>query len=276
VLLCLGVLLFFFFCVVGVLVPFMKDRPQSLNRHPNGVNGESFYQKNIAGKFPSWLKTHDYENTSSEGKKKFLVCADQATLLYMANLGCIEMNPWHSRIQDPDKPDWSVIDLDPDTNSFEQVIEVANVVNVVLKKASIRGYPKTSGSTGIHIYIPLGGKYDFEQSKMLAQLIVTIVHKEIPEFTSLERTPSKRKGLIYLDFLQNRSIQTIAAPFSLRPKPGAPVSMPLDWAEIKQGLKVSDFNIYNAAGIAKERFELFKPVLGKGIDLAKVVRVYGE
>jgi bifunctional non-homologous end joining protein LigD len=267
-----GDMINYYYAVTKYMLPFMKDRPQSLNRYPNGIDGESFYQKNIAGKFPGWLKTHDYENTTSEGGKKFLVCADEATLLYMANLGCIEMNPWHSRVENPDNPDWSVVDLDPDTNSFEQVIEAAQAVNEVLKRAGIPGFPKTSGSTGIHIYIPLAAKYDYEQSKMLAQLVVTLVHREIPEFTSLERNPSKRKGKIYLDFLQNRSIQTIAAPFSLRPRPGAPVSMPLDWSEVKAGLKVSDFHIKNAAGMAKERFELFKPVLGKGIDLQKVIR----
>ena len=130
----------------------MKNRPQSLNRFPNGIKGESFYQKNIAGKFPDWLATHDYENKTIEGDKKFLVCEDEASLLYMANLGCIEMNPWNSRAADPDHPDWSVIDLDPDTNSFEEVIETAQVVKTVLDKAGIKGYPKTSGSP-VYIYI---------------------------------------------------------------------------------------------------------------------------
>ncbi|MBL0234131.1 MAG: non-homologous end-joining DNA ligase [Chitinophagaceae bacterium] len=262
--------------VAPYILPFMKNRPQSLNRFPNGIKGESFYQKNIAGKFPDWLATHDYENKTIEGDKKFLVCEDEASLLYMANLGCIEMNPWNSRAADPDHPDWSVIDLDPDTNSFEEVIETAQVVKTVLDKAGIKGYPKTSGSTGIHIYIPLGGKYDYERSKMLARLIVTLVHRELPDNTSLERSPAKRKKKIYLDYLQNRHIQTIAAPFSLRPKPGATVSMPLEWSEVKKGLQVKDFTIYNAAGEAKERVKLWKPVLGKGIDLEKVVRKLGE
>jgi len=261
----------YYYQVAPYILPFMIDRPQSLNRHPNGIAGESFYQKNIAGKFPSWLKTHNYKNTTKEGQKKFLVCADEATLLYMANLGCIEMNPWHSNVKSPDHPDWSVIDLDPDTNSFEEVIGIARLVKQALESVGIKGYPKTSGSTGIHIYIPLAAKYDYEQSKMLAQLIVTMVHKESPGNTSLERSPAKRKGQIYLDFLQNRSIQTIAAPFSLRPKPGATVSMPLEWEEVKKGLKVKDFTIHNAAAIARERFDLFKPVLGKGVDLGKIL-----
>jgi bifunctional non-homologous end joining protein LigD len=262
----------YYYQVAPYLLPYMKDRPQSLNRHPDGINGESFYQKNIAGKLPGWIATHDYENTTKEGQKKFLVCADEPTLLYMANLGCIEMNPWHSRVDSPDNPDWSVIDLDPDTNSFEQVIETANMVNQVLLSAGIKAYPKTSGSTGIHIYIPLGAKYNYEQSKVLAQVIVSLVHREIPGFTSLERNPRKRKGKIYLDFLQNRSIQTIAAPYSLRPKPGATVSMPLEWEEVKKGLKPGDFTIYNAMERIPAVDKVFKPVLGKGVDMEAALR----
>ena len=263
----------YYYQIAPFILPYLKDRPQSLNRHPNGINGESFYQKNIAGKFPAWIKTHDYKNTTKEGEKKFFVCADEAHLLYMANLGCIEMDPWHSRVGNPDKPDWCVIDLDPDDgNTFKQVIQVALTIRELLTSAGVACYPKTSGSTGIHIYIPLGARYEYEQSKMLAHLIVTLAHRELGKFTSLERTPSKRKGKIYLDFLQNRSIQTIAAPFSLRPKPGATVSMPLDWEELKPGLKISDFTIFNAVKEAGQREKLFKPVLGKGINLKAVIK----
>ncbi|MHA4844212.1 non-homologous end-joining DNA ligase [Flavitalea antarctica] len=257
--------------VATYMMPYLKDRPQSLNRHPNGIEGESFYQKNIAGKFPSWIKTHDYKNTSKEGQKKFFVCSDEASLLYLANLGCIEINPWHSRVTNPDNPDFCIIDLDPDTNRFEQVIEAAITVKGVLDSIKVPSYPKTSGSTGIHIYIPLGAKYDYEQSKMLAELVVTLVHREIPDFTSLERSPPKRKGKIYLDFLQNRSIQTIAAPYSIRPKPGATVSMPVTWDELQNGLSISDFTIYNAIDRIKDKGDIFKPVLGKGIVLEKVL-----
>jgi len=267
-----GDMINYYYKVAPYMLPYMKDRPQSLNRYPNGINGESFYQKNIAGKMPGWIKTHDYENKTTEGNKKFLVCADEATLIYMANLGCIEMNPWHSRIQAPDNPDWSVIDLDPDKNTFEQVIEAAQIVQQVLKSAGIPSYPKTSGSTGMHIYIPLGAKYSYEQSKVLAQVIVSLVHREIPGYTTLERSPSKRKGKMYLDFLQNRSIQTIAAPYSLRPRPGATVSMPLHWDEVKPGLKPTDFTIYNSIDRIKETNDLFKPVLGKGIQLEAVLK----
>ena len=164
-----------------------------------------------------------------------------------------------------------MIDLDPDTNSFDRVVETARVVKQVLDAADVPACCKTSGATGMHIYIPLGGKYGYDQSKMLAELVVTLVHRELPKFTSLERMPAKRKGRIYLDFLQNRSIQTIAAPYSLRPRPGATVSMPLHWDEVKKGLSVQDFNIWNALERIRREGDLFRPVLGKGIRLEKVL-----
>ncbi|MEO6917241.1 MAG: non-homologous end-joining DNA ligase [Chitinophagaceae bacterium] len=257
----------YYYQVAPYMLPYMLDRPQSLNRHPNGINGESFYQKNVSGKVEPWIITHDYENTTKDGGKTFLVCTNEASLMYIAKLGCIEMNPWHSRISSPDHPDWCVVDLDPDTNTFDEVIEVARVVHKILDAVAIPSFPKTSGSTGIHIYIPLGAAYDYEQSKQLAELVVTIAHQELGSFTSLERSPQKRKGKIYLDFLQNRAIQTIAAPYSLRPKPGATASAPLHWDEIKKGLKMGDFNINTMMTRIKSEGDLFKGVLGKGIDL---------
>jgi len=244
----------------------MKDRPQSLNRHPNGINGESFYQKNVTGKVAEWLTTYHYKSESS-GDKNFLFCTDEASLMYIASLGCIEMNPWHSRIQHAENPDWCVIDLDPDNNSYDEVVKAAQAVKKVLDAIDVPAYPKTSGSTGMHIYIPLGAKYSYEQSKLLAELIVNMVHHDISSFTSLERNPAKRKGKIYLDFLQNRTIQTIASPYSLRPKPGATVSTPLHWDEVKKGLTPKQFTIHNIFDRLKDVGDIFKPVLEKGIDL---------
>jgi bifunctional non-homologous end joining protein LigD len=250
----------------------MKDRPQSLNRFPNGIHGDSFYHKNMGGKVDKWLKTFERFSESTGEPKDFLICTDTASLLYMANLGCIEMNPWHSRAQNANAPDWSVIDLDPGDISFEKVIETALVVKQILDTLQIPSYPKTSGNTGIHIYIPLGGKYNYEQSKQLAELIANLVHEELPDFTSLVRNPEKRKDKIYIDYLQNRPIQTICAPYSLRPKPGAPASAPLHWDEVKYGLKIADFNIRNMRERVRTEGDLFDGVLGKGIDLNKVLK----
>ena len=189
----------------------------------------------------------------------------------MANMGCIEMHPWNSRILKPDYPDWCIIDLDPDKQSFDVVIEAAVVVRQVLDKVSVPSYCKTSGATGLHIYIPLGAKYTYEESKEFARSIVKLVQLEMPKHTTIERNVAARKGKMYLDFLQNRPQATLAAPYSLRPVIGASVSMPLRWEEVRKGLKVRDFNIFNAIDRIKETGDLFAPVLGKGIELRAAV-----
>lgn len=260
----------YYYQAAPYILPYLKDRPQSLNRFPNGIKGMSFYQKDVTGKVPDWIKKFPYQ---SEGKQKnFMLCNDEATLLYMASLGCIEFNPWSSTIQKPDHPDWCVIDLDPDKNSFNQVIDAANVTRQILETAKVNCYCKTSGSTGLHIYIPLGKKYTYEESKEFARLIAHLVHEEIPKFTSIERIVSNRKGKMYIDFLQNRPSATLATAYSLRPKPDATVSMPLHWDEIKKGLKMSDFTIHNAMERIKSEGDIFKPVIGKGINMRQALK----
>ncbi|MFW0718420.1 DNA ligase D [Pedobacter sp. N23S346] len=260
----------FYYQIADYILPYLKDRPQSLNRFPGGIHGKSFYQKDVKGKAPEWAKTFPYENGDGE-KKEYLVGTDESSLLWMASLGCIEMNPWFSRIQSPDHPDYCVIDLDPDKNTFDQVVEAALETKKILDAIDVPSYCKTSGSTGMHIYIPLNAKYTYDQSQMFAKLVVNLVHKQLPEYTSLERMISARKGKMYLDFLQNRPGATIAGPYSLRPKIGATVSMPLHWDEVKKGLKMKDFNIFNALDRLKVEGDIFKGVLGKGIDLKKAV-----
>ncbi|HEX2919698.1 MAG TPA: DNA ligase D [Bacteroidales bacterium] len=261
----------YYYQVSEFIVPYLKDRPQSLNRFPNGINGKSFYQKNVKGKSPEWVRTFPY--TTSDGEKKeFLVGADEATLLWMANLGSIEMNPWFSRIQAEDNPDFCIIDLDPDQNTFDQVIEAAQVTKSILEMLGVESYPKTSGSTGIHIYIPLGAKYTYDQSQMFAKLIVNMVHERIPGYTSIERLVKKRHGKMYLDHLQNRPGATVAGPYSLRPKPGATVSMPLHWDEVKKGMKMTDFTIKNAIARLKKEGDLFRNVLGEGIEMEEILK----
>ncbi len=260
----------YYYQISEFLLPYLKDRPQSLNRFPNGISGKSFYQKDVKGKAPEWVKRYPY--TTSDGEEKeFAVGGGQDTLLWMASLGCIEMNPWFSRVQHPDHPDYCVIDLDPDKNTFDQVILAAQKVKEVLDAMQVPGFVKTSGSTGIHIYIPLGAKYTYDQSQMFGKLIVSLVNRELPDFTSLERMIKNRGGKMYLDFLQNRPGATISCPYSLRPKPGATVSMPLHWDEVKKGLRMKDFTIANAVGRAREQGDIFKGSLGDGIDMDKAL-----
>jgi bifunctional non-homologous end joining protein LigD len=250
---------------------YLKNRPQSLNRFPNGIKGKSFYQKNVTGKVPDWIETFPY-HSSVDGDKNFLKISNEASLLYIVNLGCIEINPWSSTAAKPDNPDWCIIDLDPDKNTFEQVIVTAQVTKTVLDELGIDSYCKTSGSTGLHVYFPLGAKYTYEDSKELARKIATVVHHELPEFTSIERIVNNRDGKMYIDFLQNRPQATLAAPYSVRPKPGATVSMPLHWEEVKKGLKMKDFTLKNSIARMRNEGDIFKPVLGKGINLKSVLK----
>lgn len=261
----------YYYQISDYILPYLKDRPMSLNRFPGGIKSKGFYQKDVTGKAPDWAKT--FAHTTDEGKKNnYLVGSDEASLLWMATLGCIEMNPWFSRVQSPDNPDYCVIDLDPDKNTFDQVIQTALEVKKILDAIDVPCFCKTSGSTGIHIYIPLNAEYSYDQSQMFARIIVGLVHQEFPDFTSLERSIAERKGKMYLDFLQNRPGATIACPYSLRPKPGATVSMPLSWDELKPGLTMRDFTIFNAVDRVKETGDLFKGALGKGIDLGDAVK----
>lgn len=261
----------YYYQLAEYILPYLKDRPQSLNRFPDGIHGPSFYQKDVKGKSPDWVKTFPYTNGEGE-HKEYLVGNDEATLLWMASLGCIEMNPWFSRVQSPDNPDYCVIDLDPDKNTFDQVIAAALEVKKVLDSVDVPSFCKTSGSTGMHIYIPVGAKYTYDQTQMFARIVVDIVHKQIPDYTTLERMVAKRGGKMYLDFLQNRPGATIAGPYSLRPKVGATVSMPLHWDEVKPGLTMKHFTIFNSIDRLKVEGDLFKGVLGKGIDLEKVIK----
>lgn len=257
------------------ILPHIKNRPQSMNRFPNGIDGMSFYQKDASDNIPDWVETHAIHSDSGDKFIDYIICNDKPTMAYMNNLGCIEFNVWTSQIQTIDKPDYLVLDLDPsDNNSFEDVIQTAQMVKTIIDKGKVEGYCKTSGSSGIHIYIPMGAKYEFEQVKNFAHVLMQLVQQKLPEITTIERALQKRdKNKIYLDYLQNRRGQTLASVYSVRPKNGAPVSMPIEWSELKSGLKPTDFNIENALERVKKNGDLFKPVLGKGIDMLKALEL---
>jgi bifunctional non-homologous end joining protein LigD len=257
--------------VAPYILPYLTDRPCSLNRMPGGINGESFFQKNNEH-LPEWVPHADIFSESNNADLHWIVGGDLSTLLYMVQLGCVEINPWNSRVHHLKKPDWIVIDLDPEGIGFEEVIKVARTVHEVCEQWHIPAYPKTSGKTGLHIFIPMQAEYTYEQGKNLAHLIALEVNKRQPKLTSVERLPEKRKHKIYVDFLQNREGQTLAAPYSVRPTPDATVSMPLHWKEVKPGLKPTDFTIQNALKRIKRTGDLWQPVLKSGIDLAAVLK----
>jgi bifunctional non-homologous end joining protein LigD len=264
-------LLNYYHGIAPIMLTYMRNRPQSLNRHPNGIDGMSFFQKNVQGKVPSWIETFDEFSESTKETVHYYVCTNEASLVYLANLGCIEMNPWHSTSLKPNNPDYCLIDLDPHEIGFDKVIETALAVKKVLDELSIPAWCKTSGASGIHICIPLGAKYTYDQSRQLAELIANLVHHEVPSFTSVERSPAKRRRKVYLDYLQNSKGQTVACVYSARPKPGATVSTPLFWEEVKKGLSPANFTIKNLFERVKTEGDIFKPVYEKGIDLRKTL-----
>lgn len=270
-----GDLIAYYEKIAPFILPYIKDRPLSLNRMPHGINGESFYQKNHEH-LPDWVPRANIFSESNNEDLHWMVGKDLATLLYTVQLGAVEVNPWNSRVGQLDTPDWAVIDLDPEGIGFEKVIEVALTVKQVCDELKIPAYPKTSGKTGIHIYIPLGAAYTFEQARNFTHLIVMEVNKRQPSITSLVRNPEKRKRRIYLDYLQNRQGQTLAAPYSVRPTPNATVSMPLHWEEVRPGLTPTKFTIKNALTRVQHDGDVWKPVLKKGVDILKVIERLSE
>jgi len=256
--------------IAKYMLPYLLDRPQSMRRQPNGIAGPSFFQKNLEYAPPKWAKTKIMKS-ESKGKINFLLCQNEETLVYMANLGCIEINPWSSRCQKEDYPDWLVIDLDPEAIGFDKVVETAQAVHKLLDKIHVPNFCKTSGATGLHIYVPTGAKYNYDQVKEFAHIVAILINHQLPDITSVERLPKKRQKKVYLDFLQNRKGQTLAAPYSVRPKPGATVSTPLEWKEVKKGLDPAKFTIKTIFDRLKKKGDLWKPVLQKSADLKKAL-----
>jgi len=254
--------------VAETILPYLKGRPQALNRHPDGIEGESFFQKNLSQAPPPWVETVDVPSESGDKTIRYLVCRNRDTLLYVANLGCIEINVWSSSIPHLDSPDYLVLDFDPLETSFPHVVEAVLAAKAFLDEMTIPAFCKTSGATGMHIYIPLEPRFSQSQVRELAHLIALVVNRRNPDLTSLERSPGKRKGRVYLDYLQNRSGATMAAPYSVRPREGAPVSMPLSWKEVTPRLDPLDFDIRTVPARLAKRGDAWRNMFGKRLDLA--------
>lgn len=270
-----GDLIAYYQSVSKYILPYLKDRPQSLNRHPNGIKGQSFYQKNMETnhKLPEWIKTVKLFSKSNEADIEFLVCNDEATLIYMANLGCIEINPWHSTYQNPDNPTYMMLDLDPGDISFVEVVNTALVIKEVSDEIKAPCFCKTSGATGLHIYFPFGTQYDYDQLRAFAEILATVTHKRLPSTTSIERSVSRRKDKVYIDFLQNSKGQTIAAPYSVRPRAFATVSTPLSWKEVNHQLSPEKFTIKNTLQRLEKIGDLWQPVIKGNVNLTNVLKI---
>lgn len=257
--------------MAGFILPYLKGRPLSLKRNPNGIRDEGFYHKDAGEKVPSYVDT--FKVKTDNKTIDYIVCNNKATLIYLANLGCIEINPWNSTQQHPDKPSWMVIDIDPSpANKFSEVVDVAISTKKILDKAGVNSYCKTSGASGLHVYVPLKNKYDYTTVKNFAHIVASLVQEQLPDITTLERSLSKRGSRIYIDYLQNRSGQTLASVYSLRPVPGAFVSAPVYWKEVNHTLSPSHFTMENILQRVHKKGDIFKPVIQTGISINEALK----
>jgi bifunctional non-homologous end joining protein LigD len=247
--------------VADLILPHLIDRPLSLKRYPNGIKEEYFFQKHTPDAYPSWLRT-ELIDSDHAGAINYVFAQDRASLLYLANLGCIDQNPWMSRIGSLDNPDFVLIDLDPQECPFEMIVEAAVMVKQVLDEIGLKGYPKTTGGDGMHVYIPVEPIYTYEETRTFADLISRLVTRQKPQMFTTPRSVSKRqKNRVYFDYLQNAKSKTISAPYVLRAYPGAPVATPLEWSEVRPGLHPKQFTIFNVRERFAEKGELFRGVL---------------
>jgi bifunctional non-homologous end joining protein LigD len=258
--------------IAPALLPYLRDRPLVLTRFPDGIEGNSFYQKNTPGFVPDWIRTVPIWSEHSERELAYVVCDDLSTLLYLANMATIPLHIWASRVESLDHPDWCILDLDPKDAPFENVVEVARAIHKLCKEIELPAYVKTSGSTGLHVLVPLDGRFDYAMSRALGELLSQVVVARHPKIATLTRTIADREGKVYLDYLQNRRGQLLVAPFSVRPIAGAPVSTPLKWSEIKKGLDIRRHTIRSVPRrVAQLKADPFRGVLDDAPDLLAVL-----
>jgi bifunctional non-homologous end joining protein LigD len=241
-----GDLIEYYRAVSKWLLPYLANRPVVLTRFPDGIDGKSFYQKDAPAFAPEWMQTIPIWSEDTQREIRYFICDCEEALLYLANMGSIPLHIWASRTGSLELPDWCVIDLDPKEAPFSDVIRCAQVLHRVCESVGLPSYVKTTGKTGLHILLPLGRQCTYEQSRMLGELLARCVLRDLGDIATITRHVTKRGDKVYLDYLQNRHGQTIVAPFSVRPLPGATVSMPLRWEEVDGSLDPRAFTIRTA------------------------------
>jgi bifunctional non-homologous end joining protein LigD len=244
-------LLCYYLQIEALIMPFLQDRPAILQRYPRGIKAPMFFQQDIESA-PSFIRTKRL--TNQDGRElDYAVFTTVGSLLHFVNLGTIEQHPWHSTIKHLDKPDYLMLDLDPKQAPWENVLQVALVCKKVFDEVGLPAFPKTSGSSGIHIYLPLKPTHTYSKVAGVAEALASEVAQRAPKIATIQRSLAKReKQQVYVDAMQNARGKTIAAAYSARAKPGATVSMPLTWKEIEKGVKISDFTIRNVPTLPKK------------------------
>ncbi len=247
--------------VADLLIPHLANRPVHMNRFPDGIHGKQFYQRQAKEGTPSWVRLVMIESDTHGGPVPQYVCDDRDTLLYLANLGSIDLHPWLSRVDTLDSPDYAVLDLDPKEAPFADVVRIAREIGKVLRGIELRPLLKTSGKTGLHVYVPLEPGYTYEQARMFCETVALIVTRDMKEIATVERHIASREGRVYVDYGQNRRGQTVVPPYSVRPVRGASVSMPLDWDELDLELDPQRFTIRTALARLTREGDLFRAAL---------------
>jgi bifunctional non-homologous end joining protein LigD len=250
-------LLCYYLRIESLIMPFLQGRPAILQRYPRGINAPMFFQQDLE-KAPSFIKTARLIN--QEGRElHYAVFTTVGSLLHFVNLGTIEQHPWHSTIKHLDKPDYLMLDLDPKAAPWANVLAVALVCREVLDELGLPSFPKTSGSSGIHIYLPLKPKYDYAKIAAVAHALAGEVASRAPKLATTQRSLAKRqKQQVYVDSMQNARGKTIASVFSARARPNATVSMPLTWKQIEKGVKIADFTIKNVPKLVEKNGNAWK------------------
>ncbi len=269
-----GDLIEYYRSISAWLLPYLRDRPVVLTRYPDGITGKSFFQKDAPGFVPEWVRRERVWSEGSQRELEYFVCDDEESLLYIINLGTIPLHIWSSRVTSLEKPDWCVLDLDPKEAPFADVVKVARLIKRLCDEIALPSFIKSSGSSGLHVLLPLARQCTYEQSRMLGQLIGQFVVMELPDVATVRRQVSRRDGRVYVDYVQNGHGRLIASPFCVRPLPGAPVSASLKWTEVTAKLDIQKHNIRT---VPKRMGKLAEdPLVGALGDAPDLVEVLGS
>jgi len=263
-----GDLIAFYRTVAPWMLPYLEDRPLVMTRYPDGIGGKSFFQKDAPVFAPDWIRTEVVYSDDAEREIRYFVADDADALAYVANLGTIPLHVWASRIATLEQPDWAIIDLDPKEAPFTDVVTVAQAARDLCEAIGLPCYVKTSGSSGLHVLLPLGRRCSHDQARQIAELLARVLTRQLPEIATIKRLPTQREGKVYLDYLQNGRGKLLVAPFSVRPLPGAPVSTPLEWDEVTPDLDIRRFTIRTVPErLATRERDPLRPVLEVQPDL---------
>ena len=273
-----GDLFDFYRTVAPVLVPHLRDRPFTMKRYREGATGGFFFQKDAPKGMPKWIPTRRFRTWPREGGSRmvrFPLVNDELALLWMVQMHCIDMNAWYSRVDKPGRPDFVLFDLDPPDGGFRLALEVAQLVRGLMDEVGLRSYVKTSGADGIHVLVPVTRRSDYEATRDFAEQAAALLATRHPGLVTTEWRKAKRRG-VFLDARQNGWGKTIASVYSVRPKPGAPVSTPLRWEELTGDLEPRDFGMAEALERIERHGDLFLPVLEEPQALAPARRALAK